>query len=88
MNCLICNMDVKLDNANFVVHHIKKVHGLTSQEYYDKYFKKEGEGICLQCTNPTSFKSISAGYSIYCIDLLPRLKPWDSNAYCAIGASK
>ena len=22
------------------------------------------------------------------VDLLPRLKPWDSNAYCAIGASK
>ena len=22
------------------------------------------------------------------LDLLPRLKPWDSNAYCAIGASK
>ena len=23
----------------------------------------------------------------YCIDLLPRLKPWDSNAYCTAGAS-
>ena len=66
MKCLICNMDVELDNANFVVLHIKKIHGMTSQEYYDTYFKKEGEGICLQCPNPTSFKSIGAGYSTYC----------------------
>ena len=66
MKCLICDMDVELDNANFVIHHIKKVHGLTSQEYYDKLLKKEGEGICLQCQQPTKFKTIREGYAIYC----------------------
>ena len=25
--------------------------------------------------------------NLACFDLLPRLKPWDSNAYCTVGAS-
>lgn len=41
-------------------------HGMTSKEYYDKYLKKEGEGICSVCKQETPFKKISQGYAAYC----------------------
>jgi len=66
MKCLICNMDVNLDTANFVVLHIKKIHGITSQEYYDKYINKGNEGICLHCQKPTKFNGLISGYATYC----------------------
>ena len=46
--------------------HIKNKHKLLFKDYYDKYLKKEGEGICPICGKETNFKTISNGYSTYC----------------------
>jgi hypothetical protein len=43
-----------------------KIHGLSNKEYYDKWFKKRGEGICLVCDDKTPFNSITKGYRKYC----------------------
>ena len=36
------------------------------QEYYDKYLKKPGEGLCAVCGNPTEYLSTTKGYRICC----------------------
>jgi len=67
MICKICNIEVKL--SSFSNWHLKKKHdGISSKDYYDQFFKKEGEGICDNegCTNETSFKRINQGYAGYC----------------------
>lgn len=46
--------------------HIKKNHNLTAQQYYDKFMKKEGEGICQVCGKPTKFLKLSTGYQNCC----------------------
>lgn len=46
--------------------HIRDMHQMSQQDYYDKYIKKEGEGICPECGKPTNFKKMSEGYSKYC----------------------
>ena len=66
MFCKICQKEIDLDSANFVLHHLKKVHNTTSKEYYDQYFKNDGEGICLTCGKLTKFYKLSKGYAKYC----------------------
>ena len=46
--------------------HLWKTHQMDSREYYDKYLKKDGEGICPICKKGTSFKSLGQGYKTYC----------------------
>jgi very-short-patch-repair endonuclease len=48
--------------------HIFKTHSdvMTLKEYYDNFFKEEGEGICLQCSKDTRFSGLVVGYCIYC----------------------
>jgi very-short-patch-repair endonuclease len=43
-----------------------KTHGLTSKEYYDRFYKSEAEGICKRfgCGKETEFRV--DGYNIYC----------------------
>jgi hypothetical protein len=36
------------------------------KQYYDVYIKKEKEGICPKCKNPTQFKDLTKGYNKYC----------------------
>jgi len=38
---------------------------MPSKEYYDKYLKRENEGIC-ECKNKTRFLNLSLGYSKFC----------------------
>lgn len=51
---------------NAVNRHIENDHKMTPQEYYDKYLKKEGDGICHFCGNQTRFKNIFDGYNKFC----------------------
>jgi very-short-patch-repair endonuclease len=46
--------------------HLKHVHKISSKTYYDKYLKKEGEGICPECRKETNFIKMCIGYSKYC----------------------
>jgi len=66
MICKICNQNAK--DSSFANYHLKKIHGITGKEYYDTFFKKDGEGICQNdgCGKETTFKRISEGYADYC----------------------
>ena len=46
--------------------HLKKVHNMSSKEYYDLFFKQENEGVCPICGKETAFQNISKGYSKHC----------------------
>lgn len=64
LQCQICGQEfMKYD---CVSRHVKIKHGIDYKEYYDKYFKSEDEGKCLECGKTTSFLGIKAGYNTYC----------------------
>jgi len=62
MNCEICNRECK--NYSSLSQHLKK-HNISPNEYYDKYLKKENEGIC-GCGKYTKFQRLSTGYRKFC----------------------
>jgi hypothetical protein len=44
-----------------------RVYDITSKAYYDKYLKKDLEGVCLYCkVNQTKFTNLTLGYKTYC----------------------
>lgn len=48
-----------------LVAHISSIHN--KKEYYDKWVKKEDEGICKNCGNPTNFSGRwNRGYNNFC----------------------
>jgi hypothetical protein len=44
----------------------KKDHNLTTKEYFDKYLKKDTDGICKLCGKDTKYKDFITGYNEYC----------------------
>ncbi len=60
--CQICEKG--FDNLNQLSKHIK-IHKLKPKEYYDKYLRKENEGICLITNKETKFKNLVEGYYKY-----------------------
>ena len=64
MECLICGKHL----ASYKAYpgHLTTKHKMTTQEYYDKFFKKSNEGICIVCGKPTRFVNLSTGYKQYC----------------------
>jgi predicted Zn-ribbon and HTH transcriptional regulator len=71
MKCLICNREFK--SVNSLAKHLRNnIHGITIQEYYDKFLKKEGEGVCRMhgvipfCKGMTHFHNFTKGYAIFC----------------------
>ena len=64
MICDICNKEFKTYVG--LSCHIRQSHNITSQEYYDKYIRKEGEGFCNVCQKPTFFRNLHIGYSRFC----------------------
>jgi hypothetical protein len=65
--CKICGEDVE-NRHLFSRIHLKKVHKIGPQEYFDKYIKNPGDGICKHqdCNNPTAFKDLTCGYGDFC----------------------
>lgn len=59
--CEVCKENIK-NYATFWRH--LKIHNLTTKDYYDKFLKKENEGICLRCGKETNFINIHSGYDI------------------------
>jgi hypothetical protein len=49
-------------------NHLKTVHNLERQEYYDKYLKQSGDGECPTCKGPTGFMhwKRGLGYNKFC----------------------
>jgi len=63
IECLICFksfLSLKCLSA-----HLYRMHN-GKKEYYDKYLKKENEGMCLTCSKQTNFLSLISGYQKYC----------------------
>ena len=59
--CKICNKEYKRLGSHI------KTHGISIQQYYDKYEKKNySEGICPICKKPTTFLGLTEGYSMHC----------------------
>jgi hypothetical protein len=63
ITCKICGES--FETAKQLSWHIKH-HNLTNVTYYDTYLKREGEGICKCCGNPTKFISLNQGYNSRC----------------------
>lgn len=61
--CKICNKEFKTI-FSFTGH--LRNHSMTSKQYYDKYVKEEGEGICPTCGKETNFNSFTEGYHKFC----------------------
>lgn len=62
--CKICNSEFK--NLKGVIAHVSLNHGLSSKEYYDNYFRKEGEGKCVICQGKTTYRGFTVGYLTNC----------------------
>ena len=63
--CKLC--DSTFEKITALTTHIQFRHKeYTTQTYYDKFFKKEGEGLCKTCGKPTRFRTLFAGYSLFC----------------------
>ena len=64
--CRICGRF--FDNTISITNHIARTHKIKPKDYYDKYIKKENEGICAleSCNNKTVFISIKYGYRECC----------------------
>ena len=73
MKCKICDKEVKNLGLHISQAHKNKI---TPKEYYDKYLKSEGEGICPVCGKETKFNKFSKGYfeccSIQCSSKNPK----------------
>ena len=61
IKCELCGQLLK--NCLGLPSHLKHKHCIyTVQSYYDEFFKKENEGICVVCGNPTPFITVEQGY--------------------------
>jgi very-short-patch-repair endonuclease len=63
IKCKIC--EKKCTTIRGLSFHIK-IHKISSKEYYDKFLKEEGEGICLECGKETRFIGLGKGYHVHC----------------------
>jgi endogenous inhibitor of DNA gyrase (YacG/DUF329 family) len=63
MKCEICGREFK--NFKTLARHLR-THKITSKNYYDKYLKKEGEGICPICGKETNYINLNKGYRKFC----------------------
>lgn len=69
--CKICNETFTMDSgwlylSKKLQQHFREKHQLELKDYYDKFEKKEGEGICQTCGKPTQFLTFTNGYTKYC----------------------
>lgn len=62
MICQICGKDCQVLGSHLLYKH----KDITAQAYYDKYIKKDNEGICANCGKPTTFRGLTKGYLEYC----------------------
>jgi len=64
--CKICERE--FTSLKLLTAHLRWIHKLFAKEYYDKFLKKEGEGICKReaCRNETRFTGLRCGYHDFC----------------------
>jgi|GEM_PF-2468636 len=64
ITCKLCGKELR--SSRLLVAHVRHIHKLSSKEYYDKFLKRNGEGLCKICNKETSYFDISNGYKKYC----------------------
>jgi hypothetical protein len=55
----------KFSKLRNLSRHIKSL-GIELEDYYKKYYMKEGDGRCKWCDTPTKFENIEVGYTNFC----------------------
>ena len=64
LKCKECGQEfTKID---CVTRHAKMIHKMEPKAYYDKWFKKDGEGICKCCGAETKYWNLEHGYREFC----------------------
>ena len=64
LKCKECGQEfTKID---CVTRHAKMIHKMEPKAYYDKWFKKEGKGICKCCGTETKYWNLEHGYRDFC----------------------
>ena len=58
--CKICKQEFSTRLGSHIRTH------MSIKEYYDRYLKKENEGICPVCGKETTFKGLTKGYTEHC----------------------
>lgn len=61
--CEICNKRFK--NRAGLSRHVLNLHKIKPKDYYDRYLKKDNEGICPVTNKKTKFKNMTEGYFKY-----------------------
>lgn len=64
VKCEICER--KFDNFKGLSSHLRQKHKIKSKSYYDKFIKREYEGLCPECGNKTNFNNLKNGYLKFC----------------------
>ena len=62
--CEECNNEFGSKTALSI--HLMKIHNISPKEYFDKWIKEKGEGICKICGNETKFVRSDYGYNNTC----------------------
>lgn len=65
MECKICNKNVN-GTKGLSIHLNMRHKDISIKDYYDKYLKKEDEGNCYFCGNPSIFFNLTKGYHKIC----------------------
>jgi len=67
--CELCKLDnnnIRFKTTQGLAKHISQKHNdVGVQNYYDRFLKKPGEGVCLVSGKPTRFKNMVEGYFKY-----------------------
>lgn len=66
MKCAVCGEQTKYVIDLFSRYHLNPLHNIGMKEYYDKYFKKDGEGVCVDCGKETKWITFNKGYPKRC----------------------
>jgi hypothetical protein len=60
-SCGVCGFQAK--SLNSLARHVEAKHKeFNSNTYYDKFMKKDGDGVCVVCGEPTKYRGWSIGY--------------------------
>lgn len=65
-NCHICGKE--FPSYRSFSHHLSQAHpDVSNREYYDRFLKQPGDGVCRVCGKPTKFSGrLNLGYYIHC----------------------